>query len=88
MTKKLATDVKRKAVIGIYSTYGCMSAEQASCFIKRKMDLTISASAVSGIMRALFAKGYAGSSKNEKNTTIYWLTVPAWEIKEEENDGK
>ena len=84
----MTKNIKRKAVIGIYSTYGCMSAEQASCFIKRKMDLTISASAVSGIMRALFAKGYAGSSKNEKNTTIYWLTVPAWEIKEDENDSK
>ena len=84
----MTKNIKRKAVIGIYSTYGRMSAEQASCFIKRKMDLTISASAVSGIMRALFAKGYAGSSKNEKNTTIYWLTVPAWEIKEDENDSK
>lgn len=88
MNKKLTADVKRKAVIGIYSTYGCMSAEQASCFIKRKMDLTISASAVSGIMRALYTRGYAGASKNEKNTTIYWLTVPAWEIKEDENDSK
>ena len=79
----MTKDIKQKAVIGIYSTQGSMSAEQASCFIKRKMDLTISAASVSGVMRALFAKGYAGSSKNEKNTTIYWLTVPAWEIKED-----
>lgn len=85
MTKKLAADVKRKAVIGIYSTYGCMSAEQASCFIKRKMDLTVSAASVSGVMRALYAKGFAGSSRNEKNKTIYWLTVPIWEI---EKDGE
>lgn len=84
----MTKDIKQKAVIGIYSTYGCMSAKQASGFIKRKMDLTISASAVSGIMRALYTRGYAGSSKNEKNTTIYWLTVPKWEIKEDENDGK
>ena len=84
----MTKNIKQKAVIGIYSTYGCMSAEQASCFIKRKMDLVISAQSVSGVMRALYAKGFAGCSKNEKNTTIYWLTVPAWEIKEDENDGK
>ena len=85
---KITAEQKRKAVIGIYTEYGCMSSEQASCFIKRKMGLTISASAVSGILRPLIAKGYAATSKNEKNTSIYWLTVPAWEIKEDENDGK
>ena len=81
----MTKDIKQKAVIGIYSTYGSMSAEQASCFIKRKMDLTISATSVSGVMRALYTKGFAGCSKNEKNKTIYWLTVPAWEI---EKDGE
>ena len=50
---------KRKAVIDIYSTYGCMSAKQASCFIKSDMGLTISSSAVSGILRPLIARGYA-----------------------------
>lgn len=83
----ITMEQKRKAVVGIYSDFGCMSSEQASCFIKRKMGLDIKASSIARIMKAYEAKGYAASSKNEKNTIIYWLQVPAWEIKEDENDG-
>ena len=84
MIKALTAEQKRKAIIAIYNDYGCMSSEQASCFIKRKMGLTISSQAVAGVMKSLYARGYAGNSKNEKNTTIYWLSVPAWEIEKGE----
>ena len=70
---------KREAIIKIFKDYGCMSSKQASAFLKRKMNLDISPQSVSGTMRSLMAKGYAGSSKTDKNTTMYWLITPAWE---------
>lgn len=70
---------KREMVIKVLKESGTLTSKQISAFAKRKFNYDITPQSASSVMRALIAQGLAGSSKDERNQTRYWLHTAAWE---------
>lgn len=63
---------KKKIVFNALDQYGCSSAKQLSCYIKRSTGEDISPASVSGQLRSLVAQGKVGKS-NLTGVTTYWV---------------
>lgn len=64
-----------KRIVGnILKTYGCCSSKQIANLANLRMGVSITPTQAAGAIRPLVSHGYASSSKDDKNVTIYWLT--------------
>lgn len=64
---------KKTLVTTILETVGMVDAGYISCAIKRKLGEEVSKSQVSGILRAMYARGEVGKSNCGYGKTVYWL---------------
>lgn len=64
----------KELVVNVLNTYGAMTSNQIAVQINNKYGVVLTASQVAGALRPLTAKGYAASSKDERNKARYWLT--------------
>ena len=64
----------KEMVLEIIKEYACLNSTEISQFIKRKFNEDVSSSSAAGAIRPLIAQGYAASSRDANNRTVYWLT--------------
>jgi hypothetical protein len=64
---------KTEMLIEILKVHPCLTSKEMCGFAYRMFGEHISPSSISGTMRVLYSKGLAAKSKNDKNTTVYWL---------------
>lgn len=68
----------KEVVIEVLKKYGCSSSRQIAILALRDYDVHMTPAQVSGALRPMIAKGLAANSKDDKNTTIYWLNKREW----------
>lgn len=64
---------KQEAIVGVLERLSCQTAERIAGMAMQMYQFEVSPAQVSGTMRAMVARGQAGSSKNENGKTVYWL---------------
>ena len=72
---------KEEVIIKVLTRTSCQTAERIAGMAMQTYQFKMTPSQVSGTMRAMVARGQAGSSKNEYGKTVYWLN------KENKNDN-
>ena len=64
---------KQEAIVGVVERRSCQTSERIAGMAMQMYQLKVTHAQVSGTMRAMVARGQAGSSKNEHGKTVYWL---------------
>lgn len=64
---------KKTIVFNTLNKYGCVSSKQLAGWVKKTYNVDMSATAVSGVLRGLTAKGLIGSSNCGNGSTVYWV---------------
>ena len=70
---------KQEIVVKALEMNGTSNNKQLSAFIKRKFDVDMTPSSVTGTLRTLVSQGQVGKSNCGAGCTMYWLNSPAWE---------
>ena len=63
----------KEIVIEVLSMYNCCTSKEIVHFAKLRLNQNITSAQVAGILRSMISYNQAGSSKNDKNVTVYWL---------------
>ena len=63
----------REVVREILEMSGCQSSKSISAMAKRKFGFEISPAQVSGVLRAMVAKGEVASSSDGSRQKLYWI---------------
>lgn len=79
MNTELKNMTKKEIVIEALNQFGTSNNKQLSAFIKRKFDVDMTPSSVTGTLRTLVSQGLVGKSNCGAGCTMYWLNSPAWE---------
>lgn len=64
---------KQEVIVGVLERLSCQTAERIAGMAMQMYQFKMTSAQVSGTMRAMVARGQAGSSKNEHGKTVYWL---------------
>lgn len=64
----------KEMVINVLNEYGCMNSFQIKGAVYRAYGENITPQTAAGTLRPLISQGFAASSKDANNKTIYWLT--------------
>lgn len=83
MNTEFKNMTKQEIVLEALGRFGTSNNKQLSAFIKRKFNVDISPSSVSGTLRTLVAQGLVGKSNCGAGCTMYWLNSPAWKEKDD-----
>ena len=65
---------KQEVVKMVLELSGCQSSKSISAMAMRKFGFEISPAQVSGVLRAMIARGEAASSSDGAGQKLYWLT--------------
>ncbi len=76
----------KEIVMEILDTYGCSNSKQIANLAYLRLNEHITPAQAAGAIRPLVKAGWAGSSKDDKNTTIYWLTEEGKKNKKKEEN--
>jgi len=60
---------------------GCQSSKSISAMAMRKFGVEVTPAQVSGVLRAMMARGDAACSSDGSNQRVYWLVKHEWEEK-------
>lgn len=68
---------KRDVVRAVLAQRSCVSAQDLARWIKRDIGLTMTPSAVAGVLRPMVSSGEVGSSNCGYGSTVYWVNETA-----------
>ena len=64
----------KEMIANVLINFSCMSSSQIKGAVYRKYNVIITPQTAAGVLRPLIGYGWAASSKDGNNKTIYWLT--------------
>lgn len=67
------SEMREETIIKVLNRYPCSTAVEIAKFAWQEHNVDMSPSIINGLMRTMKKQAIVGSSKNDRNTQVYWL---------------